>query len=205
MQSFVSSRFSCYAVLLLCGAIAISGCKPTQSTGSQSAAQSTEAKTSEAKTTESKTVANASAASSGTPTFNLADRRVIEQYDGKFMPDFEKKIAENCKGSIVKIKVDWNTFGNGDEASKTIEALTNSNAVNRSVESVVSSLQTICNDDAGRKAVAEKLKTLNISHVKDASEPSFKAENGSMTLLLNVTKSDSPWTQDMQKAIEKTL
>jgi hypothetical protein len=200
MPFFFSSKSSFYAALLLCGTLAIGGCTPTKSTTSQSV----EPKTADAKT-DAKSVASDSAASSGTPKFNLTDRRVIDQYNDNFMPGFEKKIAESCKGATVKIEIDWNSFGNGEEASKTVEALTNSNAVNRSVESLVSSLQNVCNDDAGRKAVTEKLKMLTVSHIKDAAEPKFKVENGTMMLLLNVLKSDSPWIQDMQGAIEKTL
>ncbi len=199
MLSFFSSRFSAYAVLLLCGTIAISGCKPTQSTGSQSAAQSPDAKT-----TDAKTVANASAVS-GTPTFNLTDRRVIDQYNDKFMPEFEKKIAEKCQGSTVKIEIDWNSFGNGEEASKTIEALTNSNAVNRSVEGFTSALQNICSDDTGRKAVAAKLKTLKVSHVNGADKPVFKVENGAASFALNATKENSLWSQEIQKTLEGSL
>jgi hypothetical protein len=200
MPFFFSSKSSFYAALLLCGTLAIGGCTPTKSTTSQSV----EPKTADAKT-DAKSVASDSAASSGTPKFNLTDRRVIDQYNDNFMPGFEKKIAESCKGATVKIEIDWNSFGNGEEASKTVEALTNSNAVNRSVESLVSSLQNVCNDDAGRKAVTEKLKMLTVSYIKDAAEPKFKVENGTMMLLLNVLKSDSPWIQDMQGAIEKTL
>jgi hypothetical protein len=198
-MQFFSSRSAIFATLLLCGTLAIGGC-----TTSKPSSQSAESKVTEPKTTDSK-LASDSGASSGTPAFNLTDRRVIDQYNDKFMPEFEKKITENCKGAIVKIKIDWNSFGNGDEGSKAVEAMTNSNAINRSVDSVVNALKNICNDDAGRKAVTEKLKTLNVSHVKDAAEPKFNVENGTMTLLLNVAKGDSPWVQDMQGAIEKTL
>jgi hypothetical protein len=200
MQSFFSSKSSFYAALLLCGTLAIGGCTPSKSTTAQSAD-----KTSESKAGEAKTVASASAASSGTPSFSLTDRRVIEQYNAKFMPEFEKKITENCKGAVVKIEIDWNSFGNGEEASKTVEALTNSNAINRSVEGFVGSLQNVCADDTGRKAVTAKLKTLRVAHVQGADKPSFKVENGTASFALNVTKDDSLWTQDIQKSIEGAI
>jgi hypothetical protein len=203
MQSFFSSKSSFYAALLLCGTLAIGGCTPSKSATSPSADKTSDSKTSEAKTSEAKTVA--SAASSGTPSFSLTDRRVIEQYNDKFMPEFEKKITENCKGAVVKIEIDWNSFGNGEEASKTIEALTNSNAVNRSVEGFVGSLQNICADDTGRKAVTAKLKTLRVAHAQGADKPTFKVENGTASFALNVTKNDSLWTQDIQKSIEGAI
>lgn len=137
-----------------------------------------------------------------TNNFNLADRRVIEQYNNKFMPNFIKRITETCKESKVTIEIDWNSFGNRPEASQNIEALTNSNAINRSVGSIVSALQNICNDEMGRKAIAAKMKSIRIQHVKDQSAPSFKFADGIGTLLVDVKKSDSPWSQDMQKAIE---
>ncbi len=201
IMQFFSSRSTVFATLFLCGTFAIGGCTTSKPSPSPSA----ESKITESKITASKPATNESAAPSITPEFNLTDRRIIDQYNNKFMPEFEKKITGNCKGAIVKITIDWNSFGNGNEGSKTVEALTNSNAINRSVGSVVNALKNTCNDDAGRKAVTEKLKTLNISHVKDAAEPKFNVEDGTMTLRLNVVKSDSPWTQDMQGAIEKTL
>ena len=137
-----------------------------------------------------------------TNNFNLADRRVIDQYNNKFMPDFVKSITETCKESKVTIEIDWNSFGNGLEATQNVEALTNSNAINRSIGSVVSALQNICNDEMGRKAIAAKMKSIRIQHVKDQSAPSFNFANGTGTLLVDVKKSDSPWSQDMQKAIE---
>jgi hypothetical protein len=187
-------------VLLLCGTLAIGGCTPSKSATSPSAD-----KTSDSKTSEAKTVSSASAGSSGTPSFSLTDRRVIEQYNDKFMPEFEKKITENCKGAVVKIEIDWNSFGNGEEASKTVEALTNSNAINRSVEGFVGSLQNICADDTGRKAVTAKLKTLRVAHVQGSDKPTFKVENGTASFALNVTKNDSLWTQDIQKSIESAI
>ena len=137
--------------------------------------------------------------------FNLADRRVVDQYNNKFMPDFVKTITETCKESKVTIEIDWNSFGNGPEASQNVEALTNSNAINRSVNGVISALQNICNDEMGRKAIAAKMKSIRIQHVKDQSAPSFKFANGTGTLLVDVKKSDSPWSQDIQKAIEASI
>jgi hypothetical protein len=129
----------------------------------------------------------------------------MEQYDTKFIPNFEKMIAEKCKGATVKIEIDWNSFGNGDEVSKTIEALTNSNAVNRSVESFVGALNNVCADDLGQKTVTAKLKTLRVVHAKDADKPTFKVEKGVAMFLLNATKEDSLWTQEVQKTIESNL
>ena len=134
--------------------------------------------------------------------FNLADRRIIDQYNNKFMPDFVKSITETCKESKVTIEIDWNSFGNGPEASQNVEALTNSDAVNRSVNSSVKALQAICNDEMGRKAIANKMKSIRIQHVKDQPAPSFKFADGMGTLLVDVKKSDAPWIQDIQKAIE---
>jgi hypothetical protein len=172
--------------------VSLLGCKDSQPSANAQAAHSP-------------TQSSNTQSSDSTGNFNLADRRVIEQYNSKFMPDFTKRIADNCKESKVAIEIDWNSFGSGPEASQNVEALTNSNAINQSVEGVVSALQNICSDDMGRKAVASKMKTVRVQHVKDQAAPSFKFADGIGTLLVDVKKSDSPWSQDIQKAIESGL
>jgi hypothetical protein len=147
------------------------------------------------------------AASSPTSTgnFSLEDRRTIEQYNQKMMPGFVETLSKSCTGSNIKIAIDWNTLGSGSEGSKTIEALTNSNAINRSVESLTQAFQNICTDDMGRKAVASKVTLIKVQHAKDIKNPSFSFANGVATLQLDVNKSDSPWIQDMQKTLTAGL
>ena len=90
-MQFFSSRLTVCATLLLCGTFAISGCTTSKPSPSPSA----ESKITESKITASKPVTNESAAPSSTSQFNLTDRRIIDQYNNKFMPEFEKKITEN--------------------------------------------------------------------------------------------------------------
>jgi hypothetical protein len=46
---------------------------------------------------------------------------------------------------------------------------------------------------------------MRITHVKDASDATFKFADGVGTLSVNVTQSKSPWIQDIQKALESGL
>jgi hypothetical protein len=156
---------------------------------------------------EPKSASPAAIAATPEPPKNLSlnDRRIVDQYDQKFMPDFAAKIASQCPGSKISIAIDWASLGQGSDISKTIEALTNSNAINRSIDSVTQALQGVCNDDVGRKAVASKVTLIQVKHVQDAKEPSFTFSNGVASLQLDVNKSDSPWTQDMQKTLEAGL
>jgi hypothetical protein len=156
---------------------------------------------------EPKSASPAAIAATPEPPKNLSlnDRRIVDQYDQKFMPDFAAKIASQCPGSKISIAIDWASLGQGSDISKTIEALTNSNAINRSIDSVTQALQGVCSDDLGRKAVASKVTLIQVKHVQDAKEPSFSFSNGVASLQLDVNKSDSPWIQDMQKTLEAGL
>jgi hypothetical protein len=138
-------------------------------------------------------------------SYSLADRRIMDYYNNDFMPKAEANIAKACQDAKVKITIDWASFGSGSEASSNLEALTNSNAINQSLDSTVSALQTICADKMGKEAVASKFKTVRITHVKDAAETIFKFADGVGTLSVNVTQSKSPWIQDIQKALESGL
>jgi hypothetical protein len=138
-------------------------------------------------------------------SYSLADRRIMDYYNNEFMPKAEANIAKTCQEAKVKITIDWASLGRGSEASTNLEALTNSNAINRSLESTVSALQTVCADKIGKEAVVSKFKTIRVVHVKDAAEATFQFANGVGTLSVNVTESKSPWIQDIQKALESGL
>ncbi len=138
-------------------------------------------------------------------SYSLADRRIMDYYNNDFIPKAEANIAKACQDAKVKITIDWNSFGSGSEASSNLEALTNSNAINQSLDSTVSALQNVCADKLGKEAVVSKFKTVRITHVKDAAEATFKFADGAGTLSVNVTQSKSPWIQDIQKALESGL
>jgi hypothetical protein len=137
--------------------------------------------------------------------YSLADRRIMDNYNNEFMPKAEATMAKTCPDAKVKITIDWASLGSGSEASTNLEALTNSNAINQSLDSTVSAMQNVCADKMGKEAVVSKFKTMRITHVKDASDATFKFADGVGTLSVNVTQSKSPWTQDIQKALESGL
>jgi hypothetical protein len=138
-------------------------------------------------------------------SYSIADRRIIDYYDTKFMPEAEARITKACQDAKVKITINWSSFGNGAEASKNLEALTNSNAINQSVDSTVSALESVCTDKIGREAVASKFTGIQVLHQNGLPEASFKFANGIGTLTVNVAESKSPWMQDIQKALESGL
>jgi hypothetical protein len=146
-----------------------------------------------------------SASSAAAASYSIADRRIIDYYDTKFMPEAEARITKACQDAKVKITIDWSSFGNGAEASKNLEALTNSNAINQSVDSTVSALESVCADKIGREAVASKFTGIQVRHQNGLPEASFKFANGVGTLTVNVAESKSPWMQDIQKALESGL
>jgi hypothetical protein len=179
--------------------------RPPASSSASSAASATAQNSASPSKLSSLNDRDAVSTAASTDSFSLEGRRTIEQYDQKMMPGFVETLTKSCVGSNIKIAIDWNTLGSGSEGSATIEALTNSNAINRSVESLTQAFQNICADDMGRKAVASKVTLIKVQHAKDAKEPSFSFANGVVTLQLNVNKSDSPWTQDLQKMLTAGL
>jgi hypothetical protein len=193
-SSFPSSHRPIGLLIVGCSLIALTGC-PAPEPAPKSANPATANPTAP--------VVSESTAAAG--SYSLADRRIMDYYNTEFMPKAEATIAKTCQDAKVKITIDWASLGSGSEASTNLEALTNSNAINQSLDSTVSALQNVCADKMGKAAVASKFKTVQITHVKDAAEATFKFADGVGTLSVNVTQSKSPWIQDIQKALESGL
>jgi hypothetical protein len=184
---------SIFQLVLACSLLTLVGCnKPNQP---NTAAKSTLDPVS---TTAATTIDPVSATE---VSYSLTDRRTMDYYNNEFLPKAEASIGKTCQDAKVKITIDWTSFGRGSEASANFEALTNSNAINQSLDSTVSALAVVCADKMGKDAVASKFKTVRIVHVKDATEATFKFADGVGTLSVNVTQSKSPWSQDIQKAL----
>jgi hypothetical protein len=200
MQKYLLSHRPIGLLVIACSLITLTGCpapNPTPKGAIDPASATSTANPAAPVVSES----SAPAASS----YSLADRRIMDYYNNDFMPKAEATMAKTCQDAKVKITIDWASFGSGSEASTNLEALTNSNAINQSLDSTVSALQTICADKMGKEAVASKFKTVRITHVKDAAEATFKFADGVGTLSVNVTQSKSPWIQDIQKTLESGL
>jgi hypothetical protein len=197
-KSFLSSLRPLMLLIVACGCLVQVGCTKPKADPKTTIDPATATRDANAD--------NASAApASAEGNYTIADRRIMEYYTTQTMPAAEDRITKNCQDAKVKITIDWRSFGNGSEASKNLEALTNSNAINQSVDSIVSALKLVCTDKIGQEAVASKFTRIQVMHQHDVSEPTFKFANGVGILTVNVNESKSPWTQDIQKVLESGL
>src|SRR5436305_3545118 len=93
----------------------------------------------------------------------LAERRKIKELQDEVLPGRLKEIEEIC-GAIIPYDVDWDSFSDDLEGLNFMD--------NLSCHRLNMALRVICQDDMGKEAVREGLKSVKLQNVKD--KPSMK-------------------------------
>ncbi len=93
----------------------------------------------------------------------LNERRKIEDLKKNTFPERVKEIEGIC-GQAIPYEVDWDSLADDAEALNFID--------NISCHRLNMALRVICQDDMGKQAVREGLKTIKLKNVKD--KPSMK-------------------------------
>jgi hypothetical protein len=90
----------------------------------------------------------------------LNERRKMKELQETVFPGRVKEIEEIC-GKAIPYDVDWASLADDAEALNFID--------NISCHRLNMALRTICQDDLGKEAVREGLKTIKLKNVKDKS------------------------------------
>ena len=98
----------------------------------------------------------------------LNERRKIKELQDVTLPGRVKEIEEIC-GSPIPYEVDWDSFD-------TYEALNFMD--NISCHRLNMALRVICQDEMGKEAVRDGLKSVKLKNVKTAGEMSMAFANG---------------------------
>jgi hypothetical protein len=99
----------------------------------------------------------------------LNERRKIKELQEQTFPERVKEIAEIC-GAPIPYEVDWDSLADDAEALRFID--------NISCHRLNMALRVICQDDLGKEAVRNGLKSIRLKNVKDRAEMKMTFEQG---------------------------
>ena len=99
----------------------------------------------------------------------LNERRKIKELQEKTFPVRVKEIEEIC-GAPIPYEVDWDSLADDAEALNFID--------NISCHRLNMALRVICQDELGKEAVQDGLKTIKLKNVKTRDAMSLTFRNG---------------------------
>jgi hypothetical protein len=136
----------------------------------------------------------------------LNERRAVEQVESESIPSYESDIKSYCSDANVKIVIDWASFGTNSDAYLKFGETPRSSPYNRGFGAAISAINETCRDGMGKKAVAEKVKAIKVSHVQGLAEGRGKFENGVLAIETDVTQDGKqPSITVLQEILAKNL
>lgn len=99
----------------------------------------------------------------------LAERRKIKEIQDTVLPGRVKEIEEIC-GAAIPYDVDWESFSDDLEGLNFMD--------NLSCHRLNMALRVICQDDMGKEAVRDSIKTVKLKNVKTRNEMKISLEGG---------------------------
>jgi len=99
----------------------------------------------------------------------LNERRKVKELQDTILPGRVKEIAEIC-GKPIPYDVDWNSLADDLEGLNFVD--------NISCHRLNMALRVICQDDLGKQAVTEGLKTVKLKNVKEKSAKKLSFDGG---------------------------
>ena len=99
----------------------------------------------------------------------LAERRKIKELQETTLPGRVKEIEEIC-GAAIPYEVDWDSLADDAEGLNFLD--------NLSCHRLNMALRVICQDDLGKEAVRDSLKTIRLKNVKSKADMKMTFESG---------------------------
>ena len=99
----------------------------------------------------------------------LNERRKIKELQEVTLPGRVKEIEEIC-GKPIPYEVDWDSLADDAEALNFMD--------NLSCHRLNMALRMICQDDLGKQAVRDGLKSVKLKNVKDKAAKQISFQNG---------------------------
>jgi hypothetical protein len=137
------------------------------------------------------------------PQLGLEEKRAQQKIETETIPKFEAEMRSACPAAQTKIAIDWASFD--ADAFRNFSATPSSDPYNRALGSTIVALQNICRDNLGKQAIAEKLKTLRVVHIKDLAAGRSQLNNGVLTIETDINQSTPPGISQVQQLLEKGL
>ena len=99
----------------------------------------------------------------------LAERRKMKELQDEVLPGRVKEIEEIC-GAPIPYEVDWDSFADDLEGLNFMD--------NLSCHRLNMALRVICQDDMGKEAIRETVKTVKLKNVKSKDDMSISLAGG---------------------------
>ena len=99
----------------------------------------------------------------------LAEKRKIKELQDSVLPGRVKEIEEIC-GKAIPYDVDWASLAEDAEGLNFLD--------NVSCHRLNMALRVICQDDLGKEAVRESLKSVKLTNLKDAAAKKLSFDGG---------------------------
>src|SRR5262245_6296779 len=99
----------------------------------------------------------------------LAERRKIKELQETTLPARVKEIEEIC-GAAIPYEVDWESLADDAEGLNFLD--------NLSCHRLNMALRVICQDELGKEAVRDSLKTIRLKNVKSQADMKMTFESG---------------------------
>lgn len=103
----------------------------------------------------------------------LTEKRKIKELQDTVLPDRVNEIAEIC-GQGIPYEVDWEGFANDAAGLNFVD--------NVSCHRLNMALRVICQDDLGREAVRESLRSIRLTNVQSVDAKKMTFEGGVLHL-----------------------
>lgn len=103
----------------------------------------------------------------------LEERRKIKELQDVTFPERVKEIEEIC-GKAIPYDVDWNSLADDKEALNFID--------NISCHRLNMALRVICQDEMGKEAVRDGLKSIKLVNVKDKADMKLTFSVGTLEM-----------------------
>src|ERR1700712_591700 len=99
----------------------------------------------------------------------LNERRKMKELQQTTLPEREREITEIC-GTEIPYEVDWESLTDDAQALNFID--------NLSCHRLNMALRVICQDDMGKQAVRDGIKSIKLKNVKDKSAMKISFDGG---------------------------
>ena len=103
----------------------------------------------------------------------LAERRKIKELQDSVLPGRVKDIEEIC-GAAIPYDVDWESFSDDLEGLNFMD--------NLSCHRLNMALRMICQDDMGKEAIRETIKTVKLKNVKAKDQMAMTLDGGVLAM-----------------------
>jgi hypothetical protein len=128
----------------------------------------------------------------------MAARRVMQDFTDKRIPELVESIKGYCPGRDIAVNVSWDSFEGEDDALQNLWLV---------FEQPSQGLQSVCQDELGRQAVAEKIHEILIVNVGSSDQIGATVSDGVLTVSMRCAdaQAGTPGWPEIERVVTASL